>query len=199
MMRKFVSVLCPNTRCAGRGFTLFEMVIVMSIAAILTAIAIPSYQYVTTTNRIAAEINGLVGDLQFARAEAIKEGQSISVCVANTTSTGCLANNTAWNGGWIVFVDINSSGAVDAAGDKVLRIQPAFTSTDTFNASNSLAYITFNREGFAIGPGIAGGALITLHAVPPRQPSTRCLNINLVGLMQVLTNDGASYNGFTCT
>ena len=43
-----------------RGFTMLELVVVMSIVAILMAIAIPSYRYVTNGNRIAAEINGLL-------------------------------------------------------------------------------------------------------------------------------------------
>jgi type IV fimbrial biogenesis protein FimT len=67
----------PAARAAG--FTLLELLITMSVATILLTIAIPSFQYVTNSNRIAGEVNGLLGDLQFARSEAIKEGQYVSV------------------------------------------------------------------------------------------------------------------------
>ena len=56
------------------GFTMVEMLMTMAIATILLTIAVPSFRYVTNSNRIAGELNGLLGDLQFARAEAIKEG-----------------------------------------------------------------------------------------------------------------------------
>lgn len=84
-----------------RGFTLIEMLMTMAIAAILLTIGIPSFRYVTNSNRIAGELNGLLGDLQFARAEAIKEGRTVTVCVSSD-GANC-ANSTTWQSGWIVF------------------------------------------------------------------------------------------------
>ena len=92
------------------GFTLIEMISVMSIVAILLAIGVPSYRYVTSANRATSEINGILGDLQFARAEAIKSGLTVTVCPSNN-NTGCTA--TAWNAGWIVFTDAGVIGTVD--------------------------------------------------------------------------------------
>jgi type IV fimbrial biogenesis protein FimT len=176
---------------------MLELVIVMAVAAILMALALPSYRYVTNANRIAAEVNGLLGDMQYARAEAIKEGQTVTVCVSNNTGTGCLGPNvTTWHLGWIVFSDVNGDHTVANGTDAILRVQSAFTSTDTFTANNSAGgYVTFNREGFAAGP--ANGALITLHAVPTNNASTRCLSLTLVGLMTVQTYN-QSINGATC-
>ena len=77
----------PVRRHANRGVTLFEILVVMGIVAMLMAIGIPSYKYVTNANRISAEINGLLGDLQYARSEAIKEGQTVSVCVSSGQAT----------------------------------------------------------------------------------------------------------------
>ena len=67
-----------TARRAGRrrnapasGFTLIELLMTITIAGIIAMIAIPSFRYITNSNRIASEINGLLGDLQFARAEGI--------------------------------------------------------------------------------------------------------------------------------
>src|ERR1700686_3666775 len=117
----------PGRRYASRGITLIELVAVMGIVAMLLAIGIPSYKYVTNANRISAEINGLLGDLQFARSEAIKEGQTVSVCVSSD-GVSCLPANSAWNNGWIVFSDVNGDGILQTAnGDLLLRAQRTFS------------------------------------------------------------------------
>jgi type IV fimbrial biogenesis protein FimT len=174
-----------SPRFANRGITFLEVLVVMTIVGILAAIGVPSYKYVTSHNRIAAEINGLLGDLQYAREEAIKEGQTVSVCVSST-GTSC-SGSTAWRNGWIVFSDVNGNGAFNA-GDTVLRVQATFTGTDTFNASNNVSSITFNREGFA--NLTANGTLITLQPSPTANDATRCLSMNMVGMMTVLTYGG---------
>jgi type IV fimbrial biogenesis protein FimT len=171
----------PATVCGRRriaGITLLEMLTVITIVSILMAIGVPSYQYVTSSNRISGEVNSLLGDLQYARAEAIKEGQTVSVC-ASTNLTTC-SGTTTWQNGWIVFSDVNGSGAVDSPNDQVLRVQRAFSLGDTFNANNGMKFVTFNREGFALNlnnPPIT----VTLHAAVPSTGSTRCLQITIVG------------------
>jgi type IV fimbrial biogenesis protein FimT len=177
----------------ARGFTLLELLITMSIATILLTIAVPSFRYVTNSNRIAGEVNALLGDLQFARAEAIKEGRTVTVCVS-TDGQSC-TNSTAWQSGWIVFSDPTDVGVVDP-GETILRWQKTFSSSDTFLASQNVAAITFNREGYAIG--IANGTLIELHDSTNTTAWTRCMNVNLSG--EITTElFGVTNNGVTCS
>src|ERR1700731_3573705 len=102
-------VLRKSIRSAA-GYTMFELVMVMSIVAILATIAIPSFQYVTASNRISSEINGLLADMRFARVEAIKEGLPVTVCASADGKT-CIGNTNAgvWTSGWIVFSDPSSN------------------------------------------------------------------------------------------
>jgi type IV fimbrial biogenesis protein FimT len=175
------------------GFTLLELLITMSIAAILLTLAVPSFRYVTNSNRIAGEVNGLLGDLQFARAEAVKEGRTVTVCVS-TDGQNC-AGSTTWQSGWIVYSDPTDVGVRDP-GETVLRWQKTFSSSDTFLASNNVAAITFNREGYAIG--IANGTLLELHDSTDTSAWTRCLSVNLSGEMTTELY-GITTNGVTCT
>jgi type IV fimbrial biogenesis protein FimT len=181
-----------NTRRA-LGFTMIEMLMTIAIAAILMGLAIPSFRYVTNSNRIAGELNGLLGDLQLARAEAIKEGRTVTVCQSNDGAT--CTNSTGWQGGWIVFSDPINVGAYDA-GEIYIRKQKPFSGTDTFLASNNVTVISFNREGYAVG--MANGTLLTLHDSTNTSAWTRCLSINLSGQM-TSELQGITTNGVTCT
>jgi len=169
------------------GFTMVEMIMTVAVGAILLTIGIPSFRYVTNSNRIAAEINGLVGDLQFARSEAIKEGVPVSVCISSN-GTACAGGGiVTWQSGWIVISSAANTG--------VLRVQAPFSSTDTFVANNAAGTITFNRDGYA--NGIATGTLIELHDSTNNHNWTRCLAITLSGLIASQTY-GTTTNGFQC-
>src|SRR5438270_3272767 len=91
------------------GVTLIELLVVITIAAILMSIGVPSYKYVTTSNRVANEINALLADLQFARYEAVKEGLTVQVCPAAATAATCTASAT-WSNGWIVLSNAAATG-----------------------------------------------------------------------------------------
>ncbi len=163
-----------------------ELVVVVSIVGILLAVGAPSYRYVTTANRISAEVNGLLGDMQFARAEAIKEGQTVTVC-ASADGAACAAGATDWKIGWIVFQDAAPIGTVEGT-DLVLHVQKGFTGTDTFGST--IGAVTFNREGFA--EGLGGPATLTVHNDTAAQGYTRCLQITIVGSLTTQMYDGTT-------
>jgi type IV fimbrial biogenesis protein FimT len=163
--------------------TLIELIIVMILVGILVAIGVPSYRSVTNSSRISAESNQLLGDLQYARAEAVREGEPVTVCVSST-GTSCDAANSTWQEGWIIFTDINNDQTVDA-GDAVLRTQRAFSGSDTFTSPANKYSVTFTREGFA---SVGGATLIvTLHNTntPGTNYYYRCLEITQAGMMSI--------------
>ncbi len=175
------------------GVSLLELLVVIAIVAILMAIGTASYRNITTSYRIAGEVNGLLGDMQYARSEAIKQGQNAVICVS-TTGTDCTANDTAWNHGWIVFVDPTGTKTTGGNAALVLRYQTAFTATggatDTFT-DGVTSSVSFDREGLALGllttMSGAGGAVIPLHDAANTATKTRCLQVTNVGNVSVQT------------
>ena len=154
---------------------------VMLIVGILAAIGTPSFKYVTTSNRISSEINGLLGDMQFARTEAIKEGQTVTICTSSAAVSyaSCTGSNS-WQLGWIVFLDSNGDQQVQPATEAILRVQPAFNGTDTLVSSVTYSATTFNRMGYA-PTGQTSNITINLHDSTATPAWTRCLNITPIG------------------
>ena len=137
-----------------RGFTLIELLLVLTIAAILTALAAPSFGRLIRSNTISGGVNTFMGDLRFARSEAIRLGGPVVVCrsdapEATTAPDPVCGPNSAvnrnWSSGWIVFQDLDSNGVRDAT-DPVLRVQAALGTIDAIveggNVSNGVLRFT---------------------------------------------------------
>ena len=89
----------------SRGFTVVELMIALSIAALILAIGAPSFNEFRRNNRLAGTANDFLGAVQTARTEAIKRQLQVSVCPSDNPDD---ANPTCSAGdftGWIAFVD----------------------------------------------------------------------------------------------
>ena len=69
-----------------RGFTIIELMITLVVAAILLAIAIPSFTYLTVSNKLTTSANSLVSNLAIARMAAIKRNADVGVCADSACS-----------------------------------------------------------------------------------------------------------------
>lgn len=174
------------------GFTIMELLIVMLIVGVLAAIGTSSFQYASTSNRISSEINGLLGDMQYARSQAIKTGSTVTVC-PSTNATSCSASST-WTTGWIVFLDFNGNGSFDP-GDVVIRTQPAITKDVLAASSPNFQYLIFNREGFGSNT-LNAWSTLNLDSNPFNSQWRRCLAVSAVGA--VVIEKGGATQPTTC-
>jgi len=172
-----------------------ELLVVVAITAILLTIGIPSYTWTITNYRLSTETNGLVGNLQYARSEAIRQGLPVQICIS-TNGTSCAAGATSWASGHaVITMPIAGSGQVPT----VMRLQGAFTGTDTATAAGVSA-VVFNRDGFAGVPSavswngftsLAAPVVITLHDAANSAGVGSCIVVNQIGQISVLAK-GAS-------
>src|SRR5690606_7896913 len=89
------------------GFTLLELMVVIAIAAILLALALPSFTSTLRSNRVATSTNELLATLSLARSEAVRNTRGAGVC----TSADGGACGGDWDSGWLVWGDSNGNGA----------------------------------------------------------------------------------------
>jgi type IV fimbrial biogenesis protein FimT len=137
--------MAKNPLYAG-GFTIVELMTTLAIAAILAAIAAPSFTAIIQDNRLVTQVNELQASIALARSEAIKLNNNVTVCRSSNGSS-CTGN---WQNGWIVFSDNDFDGVFDAADlDTLLRVH------GPISAGNSITFtqnrVIYNGSGLVRG------------------------------------------------
>ena len=85
----------PMNSC--RGFSLLELMIVIVVASILLAVAMPAWEGFGDRGKVRSAAQALAGDLTYARSESLARGTSASVSlsiVTNDASDWCYAITT---------------------------------------------------------------------------------------------------------
>ena len=145
------------------GFTLLELMVVLTIAGLLLGIGVPALGNFIRNARLTAAANDFLAELHFARSEAIKRRLPVSVCTSlNPLDETPTCEDSDTLAGWIVFVDHNGDGDLDAAPEQVLRRHAALPDTITARSSSSPLAITYRDTGFA--QDTAGSQLVMCDA-----------------------------------
>jgi len=124
------------------GYTLMELIITLLIVSVLAAVAVPNMQVFVKNERLTSQINTLISHLMLARSEAVKRNQPVILCAS---SNGATCTSSAAEDGWIVYVDADSSGTLNA-GDELIKVQQALEGNVTLN---NLSIVTYDSRGFA--------------------------------------------------
>lgn len=125
------------------GFTLIELIITVTIAAIVMAIGIPSFRETINRNRLTTATNELVGALNLSRSEAIKRGVRVTLC----PSSGADCETVGYEKGWIVFNDLNNNAKLDT-GETVIRVFGKLADGITLTGNSNVdTYISYTGDG----------------------------------------------------
>ena len=133
---------CMMNKSSLLGFTLIELMVTVSVAAILLTVGVPSFREVIRSNRLSTCANEFVATLNLARSEAIKRGMRVSV-----RKTG-----SSWESGWEVFSDDKKGSGnygIKDGSDETIRLSGSLPAGYTLrpNTNSFTNFISFKPSG----------------------------------------------------
>ena len=167
-----------------RGFTLIEVMVVVSILAVLIAIAAPSFTPMIERWRVRQATEQLQSTLYYARSEAIKRGGQVVIQkLPNNGSCTTAGNPTEWDCGWFVCEDTDGDGSC-AATEPVLQRYDTPANIQITRPAGTGATIRLNRWG------LVDGAWLGFSLVPSNKgtsdPAARGLCMSSGGRIRII-------------
>jgi len=130
----------------AKGFTLIELMVVISIIAILASLAVPSFADMIRRQKSSGEANVLFSLVYLARSEAIKRNSIVTIC-KSLDANQC---GGTWSDGWIVFQDNDKDGSRDAGETLISSGVMGNEYQLSWSAFGSNNYIRFTQNGLTL-------------------------------------------------
>jgi type IV fimbrial biogenesis protein FimT len=170
-----------------QGFTLVELLVAMTIVAILMAMAIPSYNSFILSTTATQYASGMAESALLARAEAIRRNAAVTVCVSND---GATCGSGGWEQGWLVSCMTNDHVTCDSSGTNtlVIQYQGAAKSGWKISEASGLAKLNFDPSG----TGATAASMTVCRATPTVGEQQRTVHISATGRPTIVKTSGAA-------
>jgi type IV fimbrial biogenesis protein FimT len=170
--------MLPSTGRGARraaGFTLVELMVTLTILALLGMIAVPAFNNAILGNKLAGFTNSFMAGVQVARSEAIKRNAAVKMC-RSADGASC-AGSGGWQQGWIIFNDVDGN---DAINNTETRIHYQQKLSDDFSFTGDTYTIVMQPTGLA-----ATSAALTLCRSNPVGAQERTVTLSTTGRVSI--------------
>lgn len=162
------------------GFTLIELMVTLTVAAILMGLAVPAFRSFLQNDRLMTQAAQLSAALYMARAEAVKQDAPVLVCASADGAT--CSNSDTWETGWIVVSN--------AAGATPIQVVRSLSVGTTLRASGAAFQIAFQSNGM-----LNVAAPVGFHLCDARGGTyARYLQVGVTGNIVASPNVGLDLN-----
>jgi type IV fimbrial biogenesis protein FimT/type IV fimbrial biogenesis protein FimU len=147
-----------------------ELLVTIAILAIISAIALPSFNDYLVKTRVDNEISKLHRLILVARNTAINSGRSVTICPL--TGDTCGVN---WQGELSVFTNATDNSKYDSATEELIKVKAASTVGDT---------LVFNQASLVYAPTgrlVIGADSLFSYCPNANADFSRGINISLSG------------------
>jgi len=134
-------------RRSPSGFTLIELVVTVTVLAVLAGLAAPSFIDFMHRNQVASQSNEFLGTLRLARTTAITRNVFVSICPtldAGVDNPAC-AVSSDYAKGYLVYT-AKEPGKAFAAGDELIKVSQAAPAV-SLRAPSANKVLTFSPRG----------------------------------------------------
>ena len=142
------------------GFTLYELLITMTIVGVVLSYGIPNMLQFNQNGRMTSSANDLHSAFHLARSESSRAKSNITVCAsANAMAVDSDCGGT-WDQGFIVFVDDDGDILRSGATETVLRAHGPIAAGVSLAVANDATYFSFSSTGLG-RPNVLGNTAVS--------------------------------------
>lgn len=170
-----------STPRRSKGFTLVEALVTTGIAAVLAAVAVPSFSGMLKRHQLSGAVMELSLALELARNEASTGGLRAVVAARDGRD---------WASGWRVYRDHNDNGRLDPDEPVLREFAPPAAGihfTPRFGAGVPTALLSFDDTGFVRRPGSNGLVMGRISLTRDGEVRTFCFGATRVRVVRAAT------------
>lgn len=174
---------------SAHGFTLIELMVTVSLIAILLGIGVPAMRTFLVNSAVSNLGNEFLLGASYSRAEAIARNQCVTMCITDDPSAAapvCNGAGSDWNAGWIIFSNPKCDNVATDATAELLKIYLGDPSVATMPVSGNLRTLRYDSRGMM--PSLSP---VSLALGPKGLTATRTLCIDAAGRARI-ANTGST-------
>lgn len=191
----------PSAQHRACGFSLIELLVVVSVIGIMLALGAPTYRQWIENAQVRNLAESFSRGLSLARSEAIKRNRAITFQMTDTLAAGCLGSSAAKN--WIVsqgspigFCSDTAGGTINSNPNTlfiaVSKASPAaagvtvnsYLVDTSFAVAGAQSAVVFNALG-RVNNAIQGGVWIDFTTTSLSTSNSRPLRLTLTQFGQI--------------
>lgn len=128
-----------------RGYTLIELLLIISLLGILFTLSISFYSSLKFQHQLEIQVTQLINDIQFMRNSALSLQKQVNLCPSDDGET-CVSSSLK---GWIIFVQSHKEN--ETINNIIRHYNLATNSQILWQGMGNQTYLQINQLGDALG------------------------------------------------